>query len=66
MSNPSTGTSRSSQMNTQFKPKTINQLVETIYEDNFSHLDLIDNMASGDCDCRIHMTLNTILEYWGE
>jgi hypothetical protein len=26
----------------------------------------MDNMASGDCDCRIHMTLNTILEYWGE
>ncbi len=65
MSNPSTGTLRSLQMNTQYKPYTINELVQTIYEDNFSHLDFMDNMG-GDCDCRIHMTLNTILEYWGE
>ena len=66
MSNPLTGTSRSSQMNTQFKPYTIDELVTTIYEENFSHLDFMDNMGSGDCDCKIHMTLNTIMEYWGE
>jgi hypothetical protein len=66
MSNPSTGTSRSLQMNTQYKPYTIDELITTIYEENFSHIDFMDNMASGDCDCKIHMTLNTIMEYWGE
>lgn len=53
-------------LNTKTNEKTIAQLVEDIYEDNFSHLDFMDNMASGDCDCCIHMTLNTILEYWGD
>jgi hypothetical protein len=53
-------------MTTTIKPRTINQLVEIIYEDNFSHLDFMDNMASGDCDCNIHTTLNTIVKYWGE
>jgi len=33
---------------------------------NFSHIDFMDNMGGGDCDCHIHTTLNTILEYWGE
>jgi UDP-N-acetylglucosamine enolpyruvyl transferase len=63
MLNPSTGTLRSTKMNTQTKPQTITQLVETIYEDNFSHLDFMDNMG-GDCDCVIHTTLETILKYW--
>ena len=53
-------------MTTINKPHTINELVQTIYDDNFSHLDFMDNMGGEDCDCRIHMTLNTILEYWGE
>jgi hypothetical protein len=53
-------------MDTTYKPHTIQELVQEIYDENFSHLELIDNMASGDCDCRIHLTLNTILEYWGE
>jgi len=47
------------------KPYSIDDLVTIIYEDNFSHLDFMDNMG-GDCDCNIHTTLNTILEYWGE
>jgi len=47
------------------KPYSIDELVTTIYEDNFSHLDFMENMG-GDCDCNIHTTLNTILEYWGE
>jgi hypothetical protein len=50
-------------MTTTTKPRTINQLVEIIYEDNFSHLDFMDNMG-GDCDCNIHTTLNTIVKYW--
>ena len=51
---------------TEYKPYTIDELVTTIYEENFSHLDFMDNMASGDCDCHIHTTLNTIVKYWGE
>ena len=53
-------------MNTQYKPYTIDELVTHIYEEYFSHIDFMDNMGGGDCDCRIHTTLNTILEYWGE
>jgi uncharacterized Fe-S center protein len=52
-------------MTQTFKPQTISELVETIYEDNFSHIDFMDNMG-GDCDCVIHSTLQTIVKYWGE
>jgi len=52
-------------MTTITKPHTINELVQAIYDENFSHLDFMDNMG-GDCDCNIHTTLNTILQYWGE
>ena len=52
--------------NTKTNEKTIAQLVEQIYEDNFSHIDFMDNMGGEDCDCHIHNTLNTILKYWGE
>ena len=41
---------------------TLEQLINEIYEDNYSHLDFIDNMG-GDCDCHIHTTLNTIVKY---
>ena len=51
--------------NTKTNEKTIAQLVEDIYEDHFSHIDFMDNMG-GDCDCQIHSTLNTILEYWSK
>ena len=43
---------------------TINELINEIYEDNFSHLDFMDNMG-GDCDCIIHNTLLTICKYAG-
>ena len=65
MLNPSTGTLRSLQMNTQYKPYTIDELCQTIYESNLEHIQYIDEMNAGDCDCRIHITLNTIIEYWG-
>jgi hypothetical protein len=42
----------------------INDLINEIYEDNFSHLDFMDNMG-GDCDCSIHTTLLTICRYAG-
>ena len=44
---------------------TINELVTAIYEDNFSHLDFMENMGGGDCDCLIHSVLNTIAKYAG-
>ena len=43
---------------------TVEQLFEKIYEDNFSHVDFMENMG-GDCDCAIHNTLNTIARYLG-
>jgi hypothetical protein len=52
-------------MTTKTNEKTIAQLVEDIYEDHYSHIDFMDNMG-GDCDCQIHSTLNTILEYWSK
>jgi hypothetical protein len=48
---------------TQINNQTVGQLVDKIYNNNYSHLELIDNMG-GDCDCLIHNTLNVILEYW--
>jgi hypothetical protein len=49
---------------TDFKPNTIKELVEQIYEDNFSHLDFMENMNGGDCDCNVHQTMNMIMSYW--
>ena len=48
---------------TDFKPHTIQELVETIYEDNYDHFDFMENMNGGDCDCNLHMTMNTIIKY---
>jgi len=53
-------------MDTTYKPYTIDELVTTIYEDNYSHLEFIENMNGGDCDCHICLTMKTILKYWGE
>jgi hypothetical protein len=41
---------------------TLEQLINEIYEDNYSHLELNDSMG-GDCDCIVHNTLNTIVKY---
>jgi len=51
---------------TPYKPYTISELVQEIYEDNMSHLDFMDNMNGGDCDCNIHQALWLIVQYWGE
>ena len=39
-------------------------LIEKIYEDNFSHIDFMENMG-GDCDCNIHQALDLIVNYSG-
>jgi hypothetical protein len=41
---------------------TLELLINEIYEDNYSHLEFNDNMG-GECDCPIHITLNTIVKY---
>jgi hypothetical protein len=51
---------------TTYKPYTIDELCTAIYEDNYSHIEFIENMNGGDCDCAIHLTMNTIMKYWGE
>ena len=65
MSNPSTGTLRSMQMNTQYKPYTIDELCTTIFEDNLEHFEYIAAMANRDCDCRLCSAFGVIYEYGG-
>jgi hypothetical protein len=40
---------------------TIEQLINDIYNDNLAHFD--DRNTSDDCDCHIHITLNTMIKY---
>jgi hypothetical protein len=53
-------------MTQTFKAQTVFELVEQICEENYSHIEFMDNMGGDPCDCRICTTLNTIMEYWGE
>jgi len=53
-------------MSTTYKPYTISELVDAIYEDNLSHFQYMENMNNGNCDCNLHSTMNLIVEYWGE
>jgi hypothetical protein len=46
-------------------PHTINDLINEIYESNYSHLEFEENMGGEACDCHIHTTLNTIAHYAG-
>jgi len=40
------------------------ELIQNIYEDNFSHVDFMENMG-GDCDCNIHQVLEFLADYLG-
>lgn len=45
---------------------TLQELINEIYENNYSHLEYEENMGGGElCDCEIHITLNTIVRYAG-
>jgi hypothetical protein len=44
---------------------TIAELIEAIYEDNYSHLEFMESMNGGDCDCNIHYALNLIAHHAG-
>lgn len=41
---------------------TFDKVILKIYNDNYSHLDFMDNMG-GDCDCVIHTVLNFLHDY---
>jgi len=43
--------------------ETINELINEIYESNYSHLEFEENMGGDECDCHIHTTLNNIVLY---
>lgn len=53
-------------MSTTYKPYTIDELITLIYEDNYSHIEFMENMNGGDCDCNIHQSMELIIKYWGE
>lgn len=42
---------------------TVDELINNIYEANYSHFDFIENMNGGDCDCNLHQAMNLIQEY---
>ena len=48
---------------TNYKPYTINELCQTIFEENLEHFEYTSVMANGDCDCRLCITMGVILEY---
>lgn len=45
---------------------TLDDFIAKVYEDNYSHIDFMDNMGGGDCDCDIHKTMNFIFKELGE
>ena len=45
---------------------TVTELLSDLYEEHFDHLDFIENMNGGDCDCNVHVAMNLIHEYWQE
>lgn len=49
----------------QTKPYTIEELIHEMWESNYSHFEFMDNMNGGDCDCNLHVTINTIADYMG-
>jgi hypothetical protein len=49
-----------------FKQLDVSELIQRIYEDNYSHFDFMENMNGGDCDCNLHMTMNLIHDYLEE
>lgn len=36
---------------------TIAELIEKIYNENYSHFDFIFNMNGGECDCNLHQII---------
>jgi hypothetical protein len=51
---------------TETKPYTVEQLLNEIYEDNYSHLEFEWNMGGEPCGCKVCQTIQTIIKYRGE
>lgn len=43
--------------------KVIEEVMNTIYEDNESHFEFMWNMGGGDCDCNLHQTMGVLSGY---
>ena len=39
------------------------ELLETIYAEHENHIDFVENMGRGECDCRPCLTLQTMATY---
>jgi hypothetical protein len=50
---------------TQTKSYTVDELMQKIYDENFSHFDFMDNMNGGECDCNLHVAMDLMYEYGG-
>jgi hypothetical protein len=44
---------------------TVDELINSIYEDNYSHFDFMDNMNGGECDCTLHQCMWLIQTHAG-
>ena len=42
----------------------VSELIHAIYEDNYSHLEFIEAMNGGECDCNTHRIIAEIEKYW--
>jgi hypothetical protein len=45
------------------KPYTVDELITAIYEEHYSHIEFMENMNGGDCDCFIHNAMQLIESY---
>jgi AAA15 family ATPase/GTPase len=52
-------------MTTTHQTYTIDELMQKIYDENFSHFDFMDNMNGGECDCKLHIAMDLMYEYGG-
>jgi len=41
---------------------TIEQLLTKLNEDNYDHIEFVENMNGGDCDCPLHTVMNFLFE----
>lgn len=41
----------------------VDDLIIKVYEDNYSHMDFMENMNGGDCDCVLHSFFKVIEVY---
>lgn len=44
---------------------TLQELINEIYESNYSHLEYEENMGGDRCRCDIHIALDTMARYAG-